>query len=154
MRKLLPRFILPVCILLADQLLKSYVRTLNSPLPLLPGVIRLTHAENSGAAFSMFARAPQMLLIVSAIMTFVLLGFSIWWMKQHPSGLVSIALRLMLAGAAGNLIDRVLFGTVTDMFETEFMRFAIFNLADAALVVGCVLAFIGILLAPKEGSNG
>ena len=51
-------------------------------------------------------------------------------------------LLLLLAGAVGNLIDRALLGYVTDMFETLFMRFAVFNVADICVVCGAVLAVI------------
>ena len=56
-----------------------------------------------------------------------------------------LLLALLLAGAVGNLIDRAAFGYVTDMFRTLFMNFAIFNVADICLTVGCVLLILYVI---------
>ena len=65
----------------------------------------------------------------------VVLAVALWKnFFTHPLGKVTLS--LLLAGAVGNLIDRALLGYVTDMFETLFMRFAVFNVADICVVVG------------------
>ena len=75
-----------------------------------------------------------MLSLVSLVMS-VLMALAIWKnFFHHPLG--KVILTLLLAGAVGNLIDRALLGYVTDMFETLFMRFAVFNVADICVVVG------------------
>ena len=67
--------------------------------------------------------------------------------------LASVAAMLMLGGAAGNMIDRLVHGYVVDMFEVLLFRFAIFNVADAALTVGCVLMAVSLLLRPDDWSE-
>ena len=69
--------------------------------------------------------------------------------------IVNGMIRLLLAGAVGNLIDRALLGFVTDMFETTFMNFAVFNVADICVVVGGIAAglyymFLMDKLEPRE----
>lgn len=65
-----------------------------------------------------------------------------------------LALALLLGGAVGNFIDRLLLGYVTDMFATTFMHFAIFNVADIGVVVGGVLLCLHVLFAwQKEDRN-
>ncbi|MEG2120060.1 MAG: signal peptidase II, partial [Pseudoflavonifractor sp.] len=74
---------------------------------------------------------------------------------RQPAG--QIGRTLVLAGAVGNLIDRVLFGYVTDMFMTTFMRFAVFNVADICVVVGgiatCVYIFFFYEKLEKKGEK-
>ena len=59
-------------------------------------------------------------------------------------------LMLMLGGALGNLADRLLTGTVTDMIELLFVRFAVFNVADACLTAGCALMIVSLLFRPGD----
>ena len=103
----------------------------------LPGFLALTYAENKGAAFSMLSGARWFFVVVAVIFIAVLFYmykknyFTTWWSKL---GAVMIA-----AGTVGNVIDRVRYGFVVDMFEVLFMKFAIFNVADIFITVGAVL---------------
>ena len=101
-------------------------------------------------AFSMLSGHTWLLGAVSAAA--IVLG---WWvLRAFRLGPVSrIAAMLMLGGAVGNMIDRLLRGYVVDMFEVLFVDFAIFNVADAALTVGAVLMGISLLLRPDEWSE-
>ena len=75
-------------------------------------------------------------------------------LRRYPLGTLSrIAAMLMLGGAAGNMLDRFFRGYVVDMFETLFVRFAVFNVADAALTVGTVLMAASLLFCPGEWSE-
>ncbi len=129
-----------ILLVILDQAVKYLVKTnipLGGSVPLLPGILGLTHIHNEGAAFSMLTGARWFFVVL----TVVFLGFGLWvlWKKKlrHPLGIWSWV--LVLAGAAGNLIDRCLYGYVVDMFEVQFMRFAIFNVADIFVVVGGIL---------------
>ena len=73
--------------------------------------------------------------------------------RHRPLRLGGLAAGLMLGGAVGNLVDRLLRGSVKDMFECLFVRFAVFNAADAFLTVGAVLMAISILAFPKEWNS-
>lgn len=129
-----------ILLVILDQAVKYLVKT-NIPLggsaSFLPGILGLTHIHNEGAAFSMLTGARWFFVVL----TVAFLGFGLWvlWKKKlrHPLGTWSWV--LVLAGAAGNLIDRCLYGYVVDMFEVQFMRFAIFNVADIFVVVGGIL---------------
>ncbi|MBQ6867363.1 MAG: signal peptidase II [Clostridia bacterium] len=114
----------------------------------LPGFLALTYAENKGAAFSMLSGARWFFVVVAVIFIAVLLYmykknyFTTWWSKL---GAVMIA-----AGTVGNVIDRVRYGFVVDMFEVLFMKFAIFNVADIFITVGAVLFLLYMFIAEIE----
>ncbi len=120
-----------------DQLVKFLVRA-NIPLgegvPFLPHILQLTYVQNTGAAFSLFARHTWILSLVSLAASVLLVVLLVKKVFPHP--FARFCLALVLAGAVGNLIDRVLLGYVTDMFQTLFMNFAVFNVADICIVCG------------------
>ena len=123
-----------------DQLVKYLVRN-NIPLgghaDLIPRVLGLSHIHNEGAAFSMLMGARWFFVVL----TVAFLVFALWalYAKKitHPFGKWTLV--LIIAGAAGNLIDRALQGYVVDMFETLFISFPIFNVADIYVTVGGIL---------------
>ena len=129
-----------VLLVILDQVVKYLVKTnipLGGAVPFLPGILGLTHIHNTGAAFSMLSGARWFFVLLTV--AFVIFGM--WVLLtgrlRHPLGKWSWV--LVLAGAIGNLIDRCLYGYVVDMFEVQFMRFAIFNVADIFVVVGGIL---------------
>ena len=116
----------------------------------IPGFFRLTHTENTGAAFSLFADSP------SHWKTAMLIGFSVvamlvvavlLWKQSHAVTITGVALSLILGGAVGNLWDRVASGKVVDflLFYVKQYQWPVFNLADSAIVVGASLLVIEIL---------
>ena len=123
-----------------DQLVKELVRRgipLGGHRDLIPHVLGLSHIRNEGAAFSMLAGARWFFVVL----TVAFLAFALWVLYSrkitHPMGKWTLV--MIVAGAAGNLIDRALFGYVVDMFETLFITFPIFNVADIYVTVGGVL---------------
>ena len=122
----------------ADQVVKYLVRThipLGESVPFLPHIMDLTYVKNTGAAFSIFEEHTWILTLVSLVVSIALcVALARKWITRHPIGRVCLA--MVLAGAVGNLIDRALFGFVTDMFQTTFIQFAVFNVADICVVVG------------------
>ena len=98
-------------------------------------------------AFSMLSGHSWLLGVFSAAA--IALG---WWiLKGYRLGPVSrIAAMLMLGGAVGNMIDRLFRGYVVDMFETLFVEFAVFNVADAALTIGAGLMAASLLFCPED----
>lgn len=133
--------------LIADQLVKHAAMAISGPVTLLPGVLAFTYAQNTGMAFSLFSGQSWLLGVFSGAA--ILLG---WLMlRRYRLGtLPCIAAMLMLGGAVGNMIDRLLRGYVVDMFEVLLFRFAIFNVADAALTIGCVLMAASLLMRPDD----
>ncbi len=123
----------------ADQLFKMWVVgaiPLDGYVKLIPGVVGLTHIRNTGMAFSMLSEHTWLLAAISAT---VAVGLSLLILRGRFTRWEKVCLALVLGGAVGNLIDRARLGYVVDMINTEFMRFAVFNLADAFIDVGAVL---------------
>lgn len=135
-------------VLLADQAAKAGARMLGeSAYTLIPGVLGLRYAENTGMAFSLLSGRPWLLGIMSAAL--IALGIAV--LRRYDLGtLASVAAMLMLGGAVGNMIDRLITGYVVDMLEVLCFRFAIFNIADAALTAGCLMMACSLLFRPGD----
>ena len=129
--------ILVVLLVAADQLVKILVRAnipMGASMPFLPGLVELTYVQNTGAAFSIFKDHTWLLTIISAVVAAAIAAALIKRVVAHPFGVITLS--VVLAGAVGNLIDRALFGFVTDMFNLQFMHFPVFNVADICVVCG------------------
>lgn len=143
--------LLAAIIVAADRLIKVWAVRVLYPvgfMDFLPGILGLRYAENTGAAFSLFSDMRWVLITVSALSS-VLIVYIIL-SKTLPTRLGMLGLAFVLGGAVGNLIDRVLYGYVVDLFEFEFVRFAIFNVADIFVTVGGVILCIAFLLEEAE----
>jgi signal peptidase II len=134
---------------------------LYSHIQVIPGFFRITHTENTGAAFSLFADSPapwktSMLIGFSAI-ALVVVAILLW--KNPPNHVATgIGLSLIMGGALGNLWDRLVRGRVVDFLLVYVKRYEwpVFNLADSAIVVGASLLVIEILFAksrPQEDAG-
>lgn len=120
----------------------------------IPGFFKITHLRNKGAAFSLFANAPDawrmatlvIFSLVALVIVLVLLAKS-----SNRLSLQGAALALILGGAVGNLWDRVLHGWVTDFLLVYYKQWEwpAFNVADSAICVGAVL-LIGVMLFKRE----
>ena len=115
---------------------------------LIPGVLGLRPALNTGMAFSLLSGHPVLLGILSLG---ILAGAFLALRKKKPDPLSQTGLMMMLGGAVGNLTDRLLKGCVPDMIEFLFIRFAVFNIADACLVIGCGLVMLDLFRGNKNG---
>lgn len=115
----------------------------------IPGILSLNHIRNFGAAWSLLEGKMWFFTVVTIIAVVVILTLMI---KNRSNGnrWFMIGLTLILAGAIGNFIDRVRLGYVIDMFQTDFMNFPIFNVADISLVIGVICVLIYIILDEKE----
>lgn len=135
-----------------DQIVKIFIRRLDigQTLPLLPGILRLTHVENSGAAFSMLSGGWARWLLSALALAFVIVGCVMILKKTFPHPVAQWSLAAVVSGAAGNLIDRVWQGTVTDMFQTEFINFAVFNVADIFVVCGGIVLCVWLMFHWKD----
>ena len=135
-----------------DQWTKHLV-LLNIPLdgevPLLPKVVHLTYLQNSGAAFSIL-QGQRLWFAVLTVAFLIALVYFVWKKLLPKPALVLLA--FIAGGAIGNFIDRMAYGYVVDMFELEFMDFPVFNLADCAIVVSCIL-FILFTFFPKKSKK-
>ncbi len=130
-------FILTAVLVLLDQAVKLLVRAqipLGESVPFLPYVMNLTYVQNTGAAFSLFTEHTWALTLISLAVSLLLAAAMVKGVFSHR--FPQTALAVVLAGAGGNLIDRAALGFVTDMFQTTFMNFAVFNVADICVVLG------------------
>ena len=132
-------------VLLIDQISKFFLK--DASLLLIPGFLKLSGTINTGIAFGVLSGSTWLLPLLTGLVT----GFIIFYIiKSRPKGILAIGLSLVLGGALGNLIDRLLYGYVIDFIELLFIRFAVFNVADIAITTGCILCFIAILFVKEE----
>ena len=139
--------ILAVLLVVADQAVKFAVRSnidLGQSIPFIPHVLDLTYVQNTGAAFSILQQHTWLLTLTSAVVVLIMCLLIVKGFFKNALGRWAAA--LVLAGGMGNLIDRVVFGAVTDMFRTTFMDFPIFNVADCCVTIGVPLLFLYVLL--------
>jgi signal peptidase II len=123
----------------------------------IPGFFRITHTENTGAAFSLFdnSHGPWKiaLLVGFSIVALLVVSFLLW--KNNPAHWITgVGLSLIMGGAVGNLWDRLTRGRVIDFLLVYVKRYEwpVFNLADSAIVVGAGLLILEILFHKSETS--
>lgn len=137
-----------LAVLGTDRAVKILCGDMNAVL--IPGIIALNSARNTGMAMGLFQGGVWIILGVSLL----LVGLCIYLLKgMKLSGWAAIGLSLMAGGALGNMIDRIAFGYVVDMFELLFMDFYIFNVADVGVVAGAVLCGASLLFRPQDWSK-
>lgn len=143
-------YIIAILVLVFDQVSKYAVRTMmyiNQSIPLIPKVLHLTYVRNTGAAFGILAGKRLFFIIASLVVVGALLIYS---REVKGSVMLQLAFGLMLGGAVGNLLDRIIFHWVTDFIDVKIFP-PIFNFADSALVIGvCLFALDSILEWKRE----
>ncbi len=149
-------FLLSAVLVAVDQVVKYFVRlkiSLFTMVDFLPG-LSLTYVQNTGAAFSLLSDHTWLLTLLSAVVS---VGLVVALGKRAlPRRRGMLALALLLGGAVGNFIDRLLLGFVTDMFALTFVDFPVFNVADICVVAGGVLLCLETfrLYSQKENADG
>jgi signal peptidase II len=133
-----PFFLVAAGVIAFDQLTKAIIRAelaLGESWPNDDWLVKIRHLTNTGAAFGMLQDAG-VFLTFTAVMA---IGAIVFYYLYPPfeSGLMRAALGLLLGGAAGNLIDRLRFGEVTDFIQ--FPRYPAFNVADSSITIGLVV---------------
>lgn len=119
---------------------------LGESIPIIPSLFHLTYIENDGAAFGIFAEKTWLLSLVTVIF---LIGISFFYHRiKLKTADLKIAMTLIIAGGLGNLVDRLVKGSVTDMFD--FQIWPIFNIADIFVTVGVLLFMVYILKAEED----
>ncbi|WP_054949967.1 signal peptidase II [Numidum massiliense] len=122
-----------------DQLTKLVIvkaMNLYDTIPVIDGVFHITSHRNAGAAFGILQDARWFFIVVTVV---VIIGI-LWYMTQirEQKGML-VSLALVLGGAIGNFIDRLLQGEVVDFLDFRMINFPIFNVADSAIVVGVII---------------
>lgn len=126
----------------ADQLVKQWTvanLALGESRDFIPQLLNLRYVQNFGAAWSSFSGARWLLVGVTSV-GMLALACLLWKVVRHPLGVWSLT--AVIAGGAGNLIDRVRLGYVVDMLDCAFIDFPVFNVADCFVVCGTAAAVI------------
>ncbi len=138
-----------------DQIVKAWVRRAlpktGDTAPFIPGVLRLLHVENTGAAFSM-GEGKGFFFVAIAVAIFILALLAVW--KEELSVPFALALGAVAGGGIGNMIDRLVQGSVTDFFATQFMDFPVFNVADIFVTLGVICVLICLIREGGEDRRG
>jgi signal peptidase II len=147
---------LALLVVLLDQLSKTLVIgafELNHSQP-LTSWFNLVRVHNSGAAFSFLAGASGWQRWFFVVLGTLASGFIVWMLKAHPTQkLFCFAVTMIMGGAIGNVIDRLLHGHVVDFIQVHYggWYFPSFNVADAAISVGAVLLILDELRRVRRG---
>ncbi len=139
-------FALCIGIIVLDFLVKLWARTDLSQIgsiPILEGVFHLTYVENRGAAFGILQNKIWFFVIV-ALVAIPVIVYAFWKYKNRSKTL-SLGLCFVLAGAVGNMIDRITLGFVVDFLDFRIIDFPVFNIADIFVCIGAGLIAIFVL---------
>jgi len=149
---------LSVVIVVLDQLTKQLVElnlSLYDVIPLIPS-LNLTLAYNEGDAFSFLSdQGGWQRWFFSGLALLVSLVLVGWLAKLKNERLLAVTLALIIGGAVGNLIDRVLFGHVIDFIDVYVQQWhwPAFNVADSAITIGVVLMFVDAFRGASNDSK-
>jgi signal peptidase II len=140
-------------IVVVDQITKALVRahvSLYDTVPVVPGILNLTHVRNSGAAFGFLnaVEFPYKSAILALIATAAFVGIAFYAARTATDERVArFGLAMILAGAIGNLIDRLVLGSVVDFVDVVFgsWHFWAFNVADSAITLGVIAMMIDMM---------
>ena len=139
-------------LILIDQITKYLIRINfqeGETLPIISDIFHLTYVRNRGAAFSIFENIEIVTILIPIVIIILTIAFLIYY-KNKISKVMLISISLIISGGLSNLIDRVIFGYVTDMIDFRF--FPVFNIADIAVTIGCILIIISLFI-PFKGDN-
>ncbi len=154
-------FLTALLVVILDRASKWLVAkdiSLHDSIQIIPHVFYLTHVENRGAAFGLFAESPSQwkigMLIVFSVIALVVVSALLW--RNSHAMTTAVGLSLILGGAVGNLWDRLLSGRVVDFLLVYIgsYQWPAFNVADSAIVVGAGLLVFEILFdKPAVGES-
>ena len=142
-------YLLISIIVFMDQIIKYYIINNFShgqSLAIIKNIFHLTYVKNTGAAFGILKNANNFFIIVSIIIILFLLFYRYYYFKSNIY--INMSIGLIIGGAVGNLIDRILLNHVVDYLD--FRIWPVFNLADSAIVVGAGFLIIYIIVTDYE----
>ncbi len=151
-------FLIAAIVLLLDRMSKRAVASniaLRDSVTIIPGFFHLTHVQNTGAAFGLFADSSAQWK-VGALVSFSVIALiivsALLWKNSHAISTTTIGLSLILGGATGNLWDRMMSGHVVDFldFNLGSYHWPAFNVADSAIVIGAILLVSEIVFAKSN----
>ena len=142
-------FLIAIFVIIIDQASKFLVRSnfsLYESVEMIPNFFHLTYIENPGAAFGILENKRIFFLLI----TIFVIIFIIWFMKtmEKEEPKTNIFLAMVIGGALGNMIDRIIKGTVTDFLD--FLVWPVFNIADSFIVVGMIAAAYFVIKSDRK----
>ena len=153
----MPIYGLIVVIVALDQWSKWAIKTsfnLYQSKPVIQDLLHFTYVTNDGMAFGLsFPGGKHVLLIMTILLTGFIVGFL--WKEKNGHPLIKYGLALILSGAIGNLIDRLLYGKVVDFLDLMIGNFHwyIFNIADSSVTIGMILFIIHSIYIDQKKTN-
>lgn len=145
-----------ILLVVLDQASKIYLTLVNKTSPIdlevIRGFFRITYTCNDGAAFSILKGKRVFFIIITIIVVFLIVYYllknKVYWVEKY-------SLLLIISGAVGNLIDRIMYGYVIDFLDFIIFGydFPVFNIADSFITIGAIGLIISILFLNKEGEN-
>ena len=153
----MPIYGLILVIVALDQWSKWAIKTsfnLYQSKPVIQDLLHFTYVTNDGMAFGLsFPGGKHVLLIMTILLTGFIVGFL--WKEKNGHPLIKYGLALILGGAIGNLIDRLLYGKVVDFLDLMIGNFHwyIFNIADSSVTIGMILFIIHSVYIEQKKTN-
>ena len=142
-----------IILLLLDQFTKYFaIHSLknNPPIILLQDILHLEYVENTGSAFSLFQGQRGLILLMGII----ILAAAVFFLYKLPTDrkfcITHILVSVMIAGALGNMIDRIRYGFVVDFISFVLIHFPVFNIADCFVVISALSLFVLFMFVYKE----
>lgn len=147
-KAILIKIFIITAVIVFDMLTKSYFQNLYKTngefeISAVPNIFSFVYVQNTGAAFSIFSNSTTFLIVLTTIFIFVII-FADYYANSLNGWFVAGS-SMIIAGAIGNLVDRMIFGYVRDFIKLDFMNFPIFNVADMFLTIGAILYAIYII---------
>ena len=139
--------IIAAVIFVSDRLSKLWILAnaeLGERFGNIGSLFSFVYVQNEGAAFSILSGRLGILSLISIVFCIAVIVY--WIIKKPSNKLLCSALAVMAAGAAGNAVDRIMYGYVVDFIKTDFVRFPVFNIADIAITLGAALVVLYVCI--------
>lgn len=129
-----------------DQITKiMVVLNVKRNIEVIKDVLYITYAKNTGAAFSILQNKVLLFIVITIIFCLIMIYFLFSISKNRSQRIECLTISLIIAGAIGNLIDRIRLRYVVDFIYFKPINWPVFNLADSFIVVGCILYIVAII---------
>lgn len=149
-------FLIAVIVIAADQASKTWIRSYpEGAIIFRSPALRIIHGQNTGAVFGTFQGfAPALTFITAIIIIVLLVVVFVYWRRSYLFNNVfaQTAVSLYVGGAVGNLLDRIMFGSVTDFIDFSFYPWA-FNVADAAMTTAVIMFIFSLVFIAKPAKE-
>ena len=133
----------------SKQLAVRFLEGITEGVNVIPHVIRFQYIKNPGAAFGMLSEHRWVFMVLSCVAIVIIgvyVAYSAYIVKKPLPLMERVSLGLLFGGGIGNMIDRIRLGYVVDFIDFQFVKFYVFNIADAAVCVGCALLILYVLI--------